>query len=338
MKEAMLYERIGDGRVRCNLCMHRCLIANGEYGLCYVRVNRDGRLYSSVYGRVVSRSVEPIEKKPLFHFLPGTCAYSVATVGCNFTCLYCQNHMIAQYPREHGGRILGEEVSPREIVASAMDSGCKTIAYTYTEPTIFFEYAYETARLARAEGLNNVFVTNGYMTPEAIEEILPYLDGANIDLKGISTEGYREVTGGNLRPVLHTIERLSRAKIWVEVTTLIIPGMNDDPQALRWMAEAICGISPVIPWHISRFYPAYRMRHYPPTPIAALQEAERIGREVGLRYIYIGNVPGQGEETYCPACGDPVIRRRGFMAKENSLQDGCCPACGSEVEGFWFAA
>jgi pyruvate formate lyase activating enzyme len=336
MREAMLYEKIGDGRVRCNLCAHRCLITDGQRGFCNVRVNEEGRLYTAVYGRVVSRSVDPIEKKPLFHFLPGTHAYSVATVGCNFTCLYCQNHTISQYPREHEGRIPGEEASPGEIVAAAVESGCETIAYTYTEPTIFFEYAYDTARLAHAKGLRNVFVTNGYMTPETIEKIGPYLDGVNIDLKGISDDLYRKVTGGNLRPVLHTIERFFRAGVWVEVTTLLIPGLNDSPQALRWTAEAIYGISPVIPWHISRFYPAYRMLDRPPTPIATLEEAQRIGREVGLHYVYMGNVPGHGEDTRCPACGELLVKRRGFLVRENSLQEGCCPSCGSKVDGVWF--
>jgi pyruvate formate lyase activating enzyme len=244
MKEAMLYERIGNGRVRCNLCSHRCLIAEGQHGFCNVRVNEGGRLYTTVYGRVVSQNVDPIEKKPLFHFLPGTRAYSVATMGCNFTCLYCQNHTISQYPREHGGQILGDEVSPGEIVAAAVESGCETIAYTYTEPTIFFEYALDTARLARTEGLRNVFVSNGYMTPAAIEVIAPYLDGINIDLKGISDDFYHKVAGGNLRPVLHSIERFFRAGVWVEVTTLLIPGLNDSPQALSRLPHARASADP----------------------------------------------------------------------------------------------
>ncbi len=336
MKEAMLYERIGDGRVRCNLCSHRCLIEEGERGFCRVRVNKGGRLYTAVYGRIVSQSIDPIEKKPLFHFLPGTRAYSVATMGCNFTCLYCQNHTISQYPREHDGQILGDEVSPEEIVAAAVESGCETIAYTYTEPTIFFEYALDTARLARSKGLRNVFVSNGYMTPEAIETIAPYLDGINIDLKGISDDLYHKVAGGNLRPVLHSIEQFFRAGVWVEVTTLLIPGLNDSPQALHWTAEAIRGISPVIPWHISRFYPAYRMLDRPPTPVATLEKAQRIGEDVGLRYVYMGNVPGQGEDTNCPSCGEVVVKRRGFLVRTNSLQEGHCPSCGAEIDGVWF--
>jgi len=337
MTEAMFYERLAKDRVRCGLCSHRCLIESGKRGFCGVRENRDGTLYTLVYGRAVSRGVDPIEKKPLFHFLPGTRAYSIATVGCNFTCLNCQNHAISQFPREHGGRIIGEEFAPSEIVAEADRNGCESIAYTYTEPTVFFEYALDTARLAHDEGIRNVFVSNGYMSAEATQEILPFLDGINIDLKGISDDFYRRMAGGTLRPVLHSIERLVQAGVWVEVTTLLIPGANDSTESLRWIAEAINGISPRIPWHISRFFPAYKLADRPPTPVATLREAQRIGREVGLQYIYVGNVPGEGEDTYCPACGKPVLTRIGFSIRENHLQEGTCPFCGAVVDGVWFA-
>ena len=336
MKEAMLYEKLTKDRVRCGLCSHCCLIETGKRGFCGVRENRSGTLYTLVYGKAVSRSIDPIEKKPLFHFLPGTQSFSIATVGCNFTCLNCQNHAISQYPREQGGRIIGEEITPSEIVAEADQSGCESIAYTYTEPTIFLEYALDTARLAHREGIRNVFVSNGYMTPEAAQEILPFLDGINIDLKGISDDFYHKVVGGTLRPVLHSIERLFQAGVWVEVTTLLIPGLNDNVESLRWIAEAICGISPTIPWHISRFFPAYKLADQPPTPVATLQEARRIGREVGLHYIYVGNVPGEGEDTYCPACGRLVLKRIGFKIKENRLQEGGCPSCGAILDGVWF--
>jgi len=336
MKEAMLYDKLANDRVRCGLCSHRCLIETGNRGFCGVRENRNGTLYTLVYGKAVSRSIDPIEKKPLFHFLPGTQSFSVATVGCNFTCLNCQNYAISQYPREQGGRIIGEEITPSEIVAEAARSGCESIAYTYTEPTVFFEYALDTARLAHQEGIRNVFVSNGYMTPEATQEILPFLDGINIDLKGISDDFYHKVVGGTLRPVLHSIERFFQAGVWVEVTTLLIPGLNDSSEALRWIAEAICGISPTIPWHISRFFPAYKLARQPPTPVATLQEARRVGREVGLHYIYVGNVPGEGEDTYCPSCGKLVLKRIGFKIKENRLQEGVCPSCGAVLDGVWF--
>lgn len=338
MKEAMLYEKIGQGRVRCALCSHRCVIEPGKRGICGVRENRDGTLYSLVYGKVVSRGVDPIEKKPLFHLLPGTRSYSIATVGCNFTCLNCQNHTISQYPREQGGRVIGEEMAPSEVVSEAKRAGCESIAYTYTEPTIFFEYAFDTASLAHEEGIRNVFVSNGYMTPEATEKILPYLDGINIDLKGIRDDLYHKVVGGTLRPVLDSIARFFQAGVWVEVTTLIIPGLNDSTEELHWTAEAIYGISPTIPWHISRFYPAFRLTDRPPTPVATLKKAQQIGRKVGLRYVYVGNVPGEGEDTYCPACGALVLKRHGFLIQENRLVDGCCPDCGAEVDGIWFKA
>ena len=335
MHEAALYEKMGDGRVRCAVCAHRCVVGDGRRGLCAVRENRGGTLYSLVYGRLVSREVDPIEKKPLFHFLPGTCAYSVATVGCNFSCQNCQNHAISQAPRERGGLILGEEVAPSDLVADAKKTGCQSIAYTYTEPTVFFEYALDVAHVAREEGLANVFVSNGYMTAEASEALIPCLDAINIDLKGISDDFYRDVVGASVRPVLDSIERFSSAGVWVEVTTLVIPGLNDDPEALRWTAEAIVGISPLIPWHISRFYPAYRLLDLPPTPVATLEKAQRIGREVGLRYVYLGNVPGEGEDTRCPACRKLVIKRIGFLVRENRLADGRCPHCGAEVDGVW---
>ena len=249
MKEAMFYEKLSRERVRCHLCSHHCQIEEGKRGICGVRENQEGTLYSLVYGMPVARDVDPIEKKPLFHFLPGTRAYSISTVGCNFTCLNCQNHYISQYPREHSGQIIamGDDVSPSEIIEEAKQEGCQTIAYTYTEPTIFFEYALDIARLAHDEGLRNVFVSNGYMSPEAIDVIIPYLDGINIDLKGISDKFYRDIARGNLRPVLHSIERFFRAGVWLELTTLVIPGMNDSLETLRWIAEAIVGISDTIP-------------------------------------------------------------------------------------------
>jgi len=336
MKEAILYERLNDGRVRCHACAHRCTISPGERGICAVRENVDGKLVSLVYGRVIARDVDPIEKKPLFHFFPATRAYSIATVGCNFKCLNCQNHFISQYPREHGGRIVGDQVSPEEIVSDAARSGCRSIAYTYTEPTVAIEFYLDVMRLAKEEGLANVWVSNGYFAAEAAEMITPLLDGINIDLKGISDEFYREVAGGNLRPVVNSIERMSRAGVWVEVTTLIIPGLNDSPDQLRWTAEVIYGSSPRIPWHISRFFPAYRLVDRPPTPISTLKLAYEIGRDVGLSYIYIGNVPGEGEVTRCPECGAALIIRAGFLARENRLKEGRCPDCGAEIDGVWF--
>jgi pyruvate formate lyase activating enzyme len=300
-----------------------------------VRENQGGTLYTHTYGRLVSQALDPIEKKPLFHFLPGAPALSIATVGCNFRCQFCQNWEISQYPREHGGSVLGELVEPREVVAQAQAAGAPIIAYTYTEPTVFFEFAYETSRLAHQAGIKNVFVSNGYLTREAAQEIAPYLDGINIDLKSFRDGFYRRYCGASLQPVLDTIELMVKLGVWVEVTTLIIPGWNDSPEELRWLAQFLRGISPAIPWHISRFLPAYQVFDRPPTPVGTLLAARDIGRQAGLQYVYLGNVPGQGEDTLCPDCGAPLIRRHGFQVVENHLTEGRCPACRREIPGRW---
>jgi len=337
MHEAMLYDRLTNGRVRCRVCSHGCVIEPGARGICAVRENVDGTLTSLVYGRLIARDVDPIEKKPLYHFYPGTRAYSIASVGCNFTCLNCQNHYISQYPREHAGRIVGDRIPAEDVVSDAVANGCHSIAYTYTEPTIAIEYVLDVMRFAKDEGLSNAWVSNGYFTEEALAVVAPYLDAVNVDLKGISDRVYREIAGGNVRPVLDTIERLTEAGIWVEVTTLVIPDVNDAPDELRWTAEAIVGISPRIPWHVSRFFPAYRLVDRPPTPVDTLERAFRIGREAGLRYVYLGNVPGEGEETRCAECGGRLIQRSGYRIRENRMSEGACPDCGTPVDGVWFS-
>lgn len=338
MKEATLYDHGSEGSVHCRLCAHGCTIALGSRGLCGVRENDGGTLRALSYGRLVARDVDPIEKKPMFHFYPGSRAYSIATVGCNFTCQNCQNHFISQYPRQHDGRLVGDAAEPDEIVGEAIRTGCRSIAYTYTEPTIALEFYLEVMRCARAADLANVWVSNGYFSHDAADVLLPWLDGINIDLKGISDEFYHRVVGGNVRPVLDSIERVHEEGVWVEVTTLVIGGLNDSDDALRWTAEAIAGISPSIPWHVSRFFPAFRMIQHPPTPVEALEKARRIGLDVGLHYVYLGNVRGEGEETHCPSCGTIVIRRRGYFVWENRLTDGTCPSCGAPVDGVWDAA
>ena len=336
MREAMLYDRLADGRVRCHVCSHRCVIEPGGRGICAVRENVDGTLTSLVYGRLIARDVDPIEKKPLYHFYPGTRAYSIASVGCNFTCLHCQNHYISQYPREHAGRVIGDEIPAEEVVSDAVANGCRSLAHTSPEPTVAIEYVLDVMRLAKDEGLSNAWVSNGYFTEETLAVIGPYLDAINVDLKGISNRVYREIIGGNVRPVLGSIERLTEAGIWVEVTTLVIPGVNDDPNELRWTAEAIVGISPRIPWHVSRFFPAYRLVDRPPTPVETLERAFRVGREAGLRYVYLGNIPGEGEETRCTECGERLIERSGYRIRENRMSEGACPGCGAPVDGVWF--
>jgi len=334
LKEAMFYEKLDGNVVKCNLCSHRCgRITNSKRGICGVRENRDGTLYSLVYGRVVARAVDPIEKKPLFHFLPGSRAYSIATVGCNFRCRNCQNFEISQMPRERNV-IIGEDVAPEEVVAAAKRYKCESIAYTYTEPTIFFEYAYDIAKLASKEGIKNVFVTNGYITEEALVEIKPYLDAANIDLKSFSDEFYRKNCGARLGPVLDSIRLHKSLGIWIEITTLIIPTLNDSEENLRKIAEFIKDVGEEIPWHISRFHPMYQLLDLPRTPIASLHKAREIGLEVGLRYVYEGNVPGEvGENTYCYECGKPLIRRHGYTILENKIKNSECSYCGAKIDG-----
>lgn len=335
MKEALFYEKIGGNSVKCNLCAHRCKILESKRGICGIRENNGGTLYTLVYDRVVSRMVDPIEKKPLFHFFPGSSSYSIATVGCNFRCLNCQNYDISQMPRDLKGKIVGENVTPDEIVEDARRYGCQSIAYTYTEPTIFFELAYDTAKLAKKQGIRNVFVTNGYMTEEALKEISPYLEAAHVDLKSFDDAFYRRVCGARLQPVLDSIRLHKELGIWVEIVTLIIPNLNDGETNLRKIAEFIADLDMGIPWHVSRFYPTYKLLDQPATPVPVLRRATEIGKEAGLRYVYQGNVPGEGEDTYCYNCGELVVKRMGYQILENRIKDSSCPRCGVRIEGVW---
>ncbi len=334
MKEAYLYKELDEKRVRCDLCSFRCVLKEKETGQCGVRINQDGKLYSLVYGKAVAKSVDPIEKKPLFHFLPGTKSFSIATVGCNFRCLYCQNHDISQYPFEHNGRIIGEDYPPKQVVQDAIDSGCASIAYTYTEPTIFFEYAIDTAKIAKDNGLKNIFVTNGYMTKEAIDMMDGLIDAINIDIKSFSDAYYLQIAGGaRLKPVLNSLEYMKKKGIWVEATTLIIPGVNEEPVEIMSLVEHIYEIDPAIPWHVSRFFPAYKMDEVPPTDVRLIKNLVQIGKSMGLKYVYTGNVPGdEGENTYCPSCGELLIKRYGFDILSNRIVDGKCPTCGEKID------
>ena len=333
MKEAMFYESL-EGKARCRLCNHQCVITEGKRGICSVRENRGGRLYSLVYGRSVATGIDPIEKKPFFNFYPGSTAYSISTAGCNFRCLNCQNWEISQMPKGKEGKIVGEELLPEKIVTEAGSRGCRSIAYTYTEPTIFFEYAYDTAKLAHKEGIKNVFVTNGYTSSEAIKEIAPFLDAANIDLKGYSEDFYHEVCGAKLQPVLDNIRLYKELGVWVEVTTLLIPGYSDDENQLKGIAAFIKSVDENIPWHVTAFYPAFKLLDVPPTSVESLRKARDLGLKAGLRYVYEGNVPGEGgENTYCYSCGEPVIKRYGLEIIENKLTDGKCPKCKIQIDG-----
>ena len=334
MHEAMLYEKLKDSAVRCDLCAHRCKIQPGKMGVCAVRENRDGTLYTLVYGQSISAAVDPIEKKPLYHFLPGATAFSIATAGCNFRCLFCQNADISQLSKEGGQRWsrYARELPPERVVSLAASYGCATIAYTYTEPTIFFEYAYDTARLASRQGIKNIFVTNGFMTPEMLEAIGSDLHAANVDLKAFTDRFYKRLCGGRLQPVLDSIARMHEMGVWVEVTTLLIPGENDDEGELRELAAWLAALDPDVPWHISRFHPDYKMRDHPPTPVDSIHRAVEIGYQAGLRYVYAGNVPGDPHEhTRCPSCGTVAIERHAYHIHNKMVEGDKCPQCGQAL-------
>ena len=308
MQQALLFESLDGGRVRCHLCAHRCSIAPGKRGICLVRENRGGALYSLVYGMPLSQAVDPVEKKPLFHFHPGSTAFSIATAGCNFRCAFCQNWDISQMPRDRG-EIRGRSVPPEQVVEAAGRLGCRSIAYTYTEPTIFFEYSYDIARLARAAGIASVYVTNGYMTRDMLELFQgsagrhePWLDAANVDLKAFRDETYRSACGARLQPVLDSLKSMKELGVWVEVTTLVVPALNDSEAELRDVAQFLAhDLGAETPWHVSRFHPDYEMQDRGPTPEKTLRRAYELGREAGLRYVYVGNLPGARlEDTLCP--------------------------------------
>jgi pyruvate formate lyase activating enzyme len=342
MKEALLYEKLENQRVRCNLCAHRCTIAEGRKGICLVRENQGGTLYTLVYGIPLSQAVDPIEKKPLFHFYPGSTALSIATAGCNFRCAFCQNADISQMPRERG-QILGREATPDQVVHAAQRHGSRSIAFTYTEPTIFFEYTYDIAHLAHDAGIANVYVTNGYMTGEMLELFQgrsdshePWLDAANVDLKAFRDETYRKVCGARLQPVLDSLKRMKELGIWVEVTTLVVPDMNDSEVELKDLAQFIAqDLGVETPWHVSRFHPDYKMYDRDATPPTTLHRAYEIGREAGLRYVYVGNLPGAHlEDTHCPNCDQTVVSRWGFQVIHRHLQDSKCANCGTPIDGI----
>jgi len=334
--EAYLYESLANQKVRCHLCYHRCTIKKGKRGLCQVRENRNGVLNTLVYDQVIARHIDPIEKKPLYHLNPGSRSYSVATVGCNFTCRFCQNADIAQMPSERNGMIAGDPVTPQAIVDDAANHGCASIAYTYTEPTVYFELASDTAKIAHARGIRNVFVTNGYMTPEALAMISPYLDAANVDLKAFNDEFYKNMCGARLENVKTTLKQMKTQGVWVEVTTLLIPGLNDDKEELEELAAFLAdSLGAETPWHISRFHPCYKLRDRPSTPVQTLTDAREIGIRAGLRYVYTGNVPGEtGANTFCWHCGKLLINRWGFQIHLNRIEKGQCPFCHTDIDGL----
>jgi len=337
MKEALLYKKLGEGKVHCYLCAHECKIADNKFGLCGVRENIGGLLYTHAYGHLVTAHVDPIEKKPLYHFLPGSNSFSVATTGCNFRCGFCQNWEISQAPikREQGLRLSEDEFTPQDLTDQALSNDCQSIAYTYTEPTIFFEYAYDTAKLAKARGLRNIFVTNGYMTKACLKEIAPYLDAANIDLKFFKDSSYRKICSASLSPVLDSIKLMKDLGVWIEVTTLVIPGVNDSEEELSGIAKFILSVDKDIPWHVSRFHPDYKFTDYIITPEETLKKAQSIGEGIGLKFVYAGNVYGWGNDTLCPFCKKILIRRDDFKIMEYNIRANKCVYCQNAIPGIF---
>jgi len=336
LREARYYERKPGGRVVCTLCPWRCDLGHEQQGRCGARVNLNGTLYTLVYGKPVAMAVDPVEKKPVYHFLPGETAFSIATAGCNLGCIFCQNWQISQALPQ---RARYREVSPEQVVALAERYGCKTIAYTYTEPVIFYEYMFDTARLAHQRGIRNIMVTCGYLNPEPVRELCKVMDAANVDLKGYSEAFYRDYCGATLQPVLETIKILKQEGVWVELTNLIIPGANDDSEMIRRMCRWIKkNVGDEVPLHFNAFHPAYKLLDRPRTPLATLLRARRIALEEGLKYVYVGNVraPGGGT-TRCPKCGRELVRREGFAVVRNIIKNGRCPSCGYPVAGVWSA-
>ncbi len=336
MEEARLYKKLKDNLVQCEVCHNRCVIKEGQKGICNVRKNIKGKLYLLPYGKAIATNIDPIEKKPLFHFFPGAQAFSLGTLGCNLSCKFCQNWNISQIPHNKKVDIWGEDWSPEKIVSYCQENKIPIIAYTYNEPSVWMEYALDTMKLAQQKGIKNVWVSNGYMTIKTLELIQPYLDAVNVDLKSFQESFYQDIVGGHLEPVKENIRRIWQMRIWEEVTTLIIAGLNDSDKELTQIAQFIAGISPDIPWHVSAFYPAYRMQDRSPTSQATLLNAYSIGKKNGLNYVYTGNIPNNKYEgTYCPHCNTLLVERWGMEILKNDLQDGHCPYCHTKIAGIF---
>jgi len=334
VNEAMHYEKLEGLRVACELCPRKCTIADRERGYCGVRENHEGKYYTLVHSRVCGLNVDPIEKKPLFHFLPGTRAYSLATAGCNVECKFCQNWQISQYRPEQIDSI---KLTPENVLKSAKSTGSKTIAYTYSEPVIFYEYMYDTARLTKEKGLHNVMISNGYIQEKPIRELCNYLSAVKIDLKSFSEKFYKDVCAGELKPVLKTLLTLKEIGIWFEIVVLIIPTLNDGKEEIKEMCTWVKKyLGEQVPVHFTRFRPTYRIKNLPPTPVKTLEYCRNIALDMGLQFSYVGNVPGhEGENTFCPHCKNVLIRRAGYRILENQIDENGCKGCGQTVPGVW---
>lgn len=351
MHKASLYKKLDNNKVQCTACKQNCIISSDNTGICGVRQNKNGKLYLLVYGKAVSANMDPIEKKPLYHFMPNTEIFSIGTVGCNFACDFCQNWDTSQITKDLKNKLLKEkkiskidaEVSkfgynlqPEKIVETCIEKNIPSIAYTYNEPTVFFEYAYDTAKLAHEKGIKNVFVTNGYETEEALNLIKPYLDAMNIDLKSFSDEFYKKICKAKLQPVLDTIRLAHKLGIWIEITTLIIPGKNDSEEELKKIADFISSVDKNIPWHVTAFHPDYKMVDIPSTGYNILNKAYTLGKKAGLKYPYVGNIlDDKHSNTYCPECKTLLIKREGYFVGIENLKNGKCNKCSNKIAGVW---
>lgn len=332
-REAMFYTATPRG-MKCEICPNECTIRPGESGDCRNRENINGKLYTIAYGNPCSVHVDPIEKKPLYHFLPGSQSFSIATAGCNFACMNCQNWEISQTSPRKTRNI---ELFPEQVVEQCLSSGSQSIAYTYSEPTSFYEYMYDTARIAHQQGVRNVLVSNGYINDKPLRTLAPYLDAANIDLKSFSNDIYLKLSAGTLQPVLNTLKTLNEMGVWLEITNLVIPSWTDDLEMIRrmcgWLTENGFAENPL---HFSRFFPLYKLTQLPQTPVSTLTRARDIALKAGLKHVYIGNVPGMdASNTQCPSCGKVVLERRGFTIYSINLKNGKCAYCGTRVKGVW---
>jgi pyruvate formate lyase activating enzyme len=333
-KEAKFWEKIGTGQVQCLLCPRECIIENGKTGVCTVRKNVEGKLESLVYAKPCSVNVDPVEKKPLFHFMPGTDTLSIATPGCNLRCVFCQNWSISQ---ALPGEVESINLMPEEVVALAKKDKCPSISYTYSEPTVFYEYMYDTAWLAKQHGIKNVWVTCGYINPEPLKQLCGVIDAANVDLKGFSNKVYRWIGGGKLEPVLETLKILKEKGVWVEAGYLVIPTVNDNMEDIKLMLDwYIKNLGPDVPLHLLRFFPQHKLTNLPATPVSTLEKIYDEAKKRGIHYVYLGNVPGhKANNTYCHRCGKLIIERQGYFLKQVNLIEGKCKFCGQKIPGVW---
>jgi pyruvate formate lyase activating enzyme len=334
VREARYYERLKDNKVECQLCPKKCGVADQERGYCGVRENRGGTYQTLVYGRLCSRNIDPIEKKPLFHYIPGTTAYSVATAGCNMECKFCQNWEISQFRPE---QVPALHLSPASTAEDAKRASSPTIAYTYSEPVVFYEYMYDTAAEARKLGIGSVMITNGFIEEKPLRDLCKVLTGIKVDFKAFTEKFYKETCNGELKPVLHSLEVLHDVGIWLELVVLIVPTLNDSDEENKSMAQWIRkNLGDSVPVHFTRYHPTYKIKNISPTPVATLERLRNIALDEGLKFVYAGNVPGHpGEDTYCPSCKEILIKRTGYYIGYNKIKDGKCPKCSAPIPGVW---